>query len=1028
MKHHSAQRQYWRSLEDLAQTPEVRALAEKEFASYDPAEMASMPAMTRRRFVQLMGASMALAGLTLSGCRRWPQEKLAPYTSNPPGRIPGVPEQYATVMELGGVARPLLVSSFDGRPIKIEGNPSHPYSQTVPGKIGASDALAQASVLELYDPDRSKAVVDRTVNPQRESNWQSLVKALQGAMDGLAEGRGLAILSQPTSSPTTARLRHAVLQRLRQASWYEYEPLSRDNEIAGSYQALGRAARQVLHLDKALVAVLLDADPLGTHPAHVRYANDWASLRCSADDGRMNRLYVAESTFSITGSVADQRLAVCPSRIAAILGVLAARLGVGAGDEPLSPEENQFVHRAAEELGQKRGRGVVAVGSHLAPQCHALALALNDAIGAIGSTLTLHEEPGGHWSNSVEAIADLTRQIKAGVIKVLIVLGGNPAYDAPADLDFAVALKSVPTSVHLSLYDNETSKLCHWHVPQAHYLESWGDARAWDGTISICQPLIEPLYDGKSCDQMLGLLAGEEETGGDALVRETFKSLLPDGFSESAYRQVLHDGLLAESSLREIRAAVKAPAPLEPFEETQGFEIRFLQDWRVYDGRFAGNGWLQEMPDPLTKLVWDNAALLSKKDADKLGVVDGDMLMITVGGRSLEIAAYILPGQPQGVIGLPLGYGRTEAGHIGTGVGFDTYALRTTAASFVASSAQVVKTGATYALATTQDHYLLDTLGMKQRQEQVGQNKYQSGEIILESTLDKYAADRQLFNRKSDGSLALQLYDPPNKFNDPHAWGMAIDLSCCIGCQACVIACQAENNVPIVGKDQVLKNRQMHWIRIDRYFKGEADDPSPEVVYQPLTCQQCENAPCEQVCPVGATTHDTEGLNVMVYNRCVGTRYCSNNCPYKVRRFNYLDWHSQDPRHDKYPKPWLGLPDTQQNQSVDLVKRMVFNPEVTVRMRGVMEKCTFCVQRIHNTQIAKDNAGQDLADGDIVTACQQACPTRAIVFGDLNDPNSQVSRWHRNQRAYSLLDADLNTRPRNRYLAKISNPPEEEKA
>jgi MoCo/4Fe-4S cofactor protein with predicted Tat translocation signal len=1023
MKHHATQREYWRSLEHLAQTPEVRALTENEFSSYDPQEMLTLPELTRRRFVQLMGASMALAGLTLTGCRRWPQDKLAPYTSNPPNRIPGVPEQYATVMEINGIASPLLVTSFDGRPIKIEGNPTHPYSQTVAGKIGAADATAQASVLELYDPDRLTSVIDRTGSTDQISDWNSFATALRTALAGLPQDsyQSLAILGQACSGPTHARLKSALSQQYSKIQWFEYESLSRDNEVAGSILALGKSARQVLHLDKADVVVLFDADPLLTHPAHVKYASDWASRRRSADDGQMSRVYIAESAFTTTGSVADVRLPARASRISVILAALAAKLGVGTAGDPLFPEEQDFVNHAAADLSAHSGSGVVAVGCHLSPQDQAVALALNHAIGAIGTTLTLHEEPADNRPYHFDAISQLTDQIKAGAVTTLLIFGGNPAFDAPADVDFAAALKTVATSIHLTLYDNETSKLCKWLLPQAHYLESWSDARAWDGTLSVVQPLIEPLYDGKTPDQLLSFLAGDKDTDSDVLVRATFTPLL-SGDPDQAYRRVLNDGMLQNSAFAEITPEVRAPAPSAPVAAVTGYEIRFLPSPYFHDGRFAGNGWLQEMPNPLTKLVWDNAALVSKADADQLGLALGDVIEISLGGQSIQIPAFILPGQPAGVIGLTLGYGRTAAGHIGTGVGVNVNVLRSREAPFVATGAKVARTGDNYNLITTQDYHLLDSIGINQRQEEVGEKKYESAELIREAKLADYAADPQLFHRNEDGSLALQLWAPPNQFNDPHAWGMAIDLGSCIGCHACVVACQAENNVPIVGKDQVEHNRQMHWIRIDRYFKGDADDPSPEVVYQPLTCQQCENAPCEQVCPVGATMHDTEGINVMVYNRCVGTRYCSNNCPYKVRRFNYLDWQSQDPRHDKYPPPYLGIPDQQQLDMVNKIKRMVFNPEVTVRMRGVMEKCTFCIQRIHTTQIAKRAAGEELADGDIVTACQQACPTQAIVFGDLNDPNSKVSQWHKNNRAYSLLDAELNTRPRNRFLAKISNP------
>ena len=1021
---HLARREYWRSLEDLAQSEDIVKLTKNEFASYDPDEMLKLPSVTRRRFVQLMGASMALAGLTLSGCRRWPQEKLVPYISRPKNRTPGVPEQYATIMQVGGVGSPLLVTSFDGRPIKIEGNPSHPYSATVPDKIGAADAIAQASVLELYDPQRSTNVKYRGKGGEAlATDWNAFVKSFQPLVSSLGVGgEGLAVLSDYFSGPTTVRLKSALLKRYPKMGWYEYEPLGRENEIAGATAAFGHAVRQVLHLDKAATVVLFDADPLGTHPAHVHYAGDWVTRRRSADQGQMSRVWAVETNFSLSGSVADERLPIRPSRLGEAMLALADALGVSTPRKAvgLSDAESGFVRRIAKDVSANRGAAVIAAGCHLPADLQHLALSINSAIGAIGSTLSLHEEvqseqPGG--------IADLVALMKSGAVKALAILGGNPAYDAPSDLDLAGAIKSVGTSVHLSLYDNETSQLCTWHVSRAHYLETWADARSWDGTVSVAQPLIEPLYGGKSNDQFLAMLAGESETDIESIVRKSYT------VNDTAWRQVLHDGLMPGSGLAEISPTLKsAPAQIAQ-PKSQNFELRFMQDLFLYDGRFATNGWLQEMPDPMTKLVWDNAALISKKDADALKVEDGDMIRITADGRSLDIVATILPGQPVGVLGLPLGYGRKAAEHIGTDVGFPTYDLRTSKAPFFAYDAQAAGTGQTYALATTQNHYPLDPIGEEGMLARIGEKKYEGADVIKEATFERYNRDPELFQRGPDGNLHLQLFDSPNSFDDPHKWGMAIDMTACIGCHACVVACQAENNVPIVGKDQVLKNRQMHWIRIDRYFKGDPDADSPEIVYQPVTCQQCENAPCEQVCPVGATTHDTEGINVMVYNRCVGTRYCSNNCPYKVRRFNFLDWHIEDPRHDKYPKPYVGLPDEADlaadplgTGGVPMVKRMVYNPEVTVRMRGVMEKCNFCLQRIHNTKISTRNAGEELADGDIVTACQQACPTQAIVFGDLNDKNSKVSVLHHNDRAYSLLDELLNTRPRNRFLAKISNP------
>jgi len=1019
MKHHSAQREYWRSLAHLAGSPDARAAAENEFAAYDPDELLKMPAVTRRRFMKLASASMAFAGLALSGCRRWPEQKLAPYTSRPAGRTPGIPEQYATIMELNGVASPLLVKSFDGRPIKIEGNPTHPWSQTVHGRSGAADAIAQAAILEIYDPDRSTAVINRTGNTPIAGNWDGFTGAMNPIIDTLtsSQGDGLAILSESSSSQTTARLKAAVAAKYPKAAFFEYEPISRYNELAGAKLALGQPARLVHHLDKAMVIALFDADPLGTHPAHVHYAGLWAMNRPNKQ-GDMSRMYAIESAMTLSGSVADCRLGVQPSRIGAILSAVSARLGAGGTDSSLSADEEAFIKPLLADISNNPGATVVMVGAHHEPAIHALALAINQKIGAIDSTLALLAEPNENVIDHVQSISDLTNRLKSKQVSTLIILGGNPVYDAPADLDFPGAMASAKTSIHLSLYDDETSRTCTWHVPRAHFLEAWGDGRAWDGTASIGQPLIQPLYDGKTSDQLLAFFAGEAETESDAIVRKTFATV-----DDAAWMAALNVGQFEHSKFKPVTTAA-APQTYQspPAPKAYGYEVRFLQDSKLYDGRFATSGWLQEIPDPLTKIVWDNAALISRKDALALDVGIGDTLKITIGNQSLEIAAFILPGQPVGVIGLPLGYGRDMNDNVGANVGVNTYPMRATSAMYF-SPAQVSKTGNYYELATTQDHHLTDQDGIEMRQTQVGA-KHTSAEVIRETTLAEFKRDSRIFEKNEEGGFSLQLYQPPMEFKDPHQWGMGIDLSKCIGCHACVAACQAENNIPIVGKDQVLHNRQMHWIRIDRYFKGDADDPNPEVVFQPLACQHCENAPCEQVCPVGATVHDSEGLNVMVYNRCVGTRYCSNNCPYKVRRFNYLDWQSQDPRHDKYPKPYLNIPDQQQINTVPLVKQMMFNPDVTVRMRGVMEKCTFCIQRIHTTTISQRARNEKMKDGDIMTACQQSCPTQAIVFGDLNDKKSKVSQWHEDKRAYGLLDEALQTRPRNKYLAKLSNPVE----
>ncbi len=1022
MKHHATQREYWRSLEHLAATPEITEAAKHEFGSYDPDEILAMPATSRRKFMQIMGASMALAGLTVTGCRRWPEEKLAPYTAVPKNRMPGIPEQYATVYEINGVAQPLLVTSFDGRPIKVEGNPTHPFSQIVPNLYGAATTLAQASVLDLYDPSRSRAVLDSTSGTPKPSKYEFFASAFDTLLGNVDKGERFAILSQSTSSPTTARLKAEVQKKFPKASWHEYEALSRDNEIEGAKLATGQAARPILHLDKADVIVSFDADFLGNHPAQVKYANDWAKRRRSADDdGTMSRMYVFETALTLTGSVADLREPVKPSQMMKLLSELAGAMGVSHKGMLGSTEGKEDVlNKILGEVDANKGKMVVVVGAHLPPEAHQLAMLINSEIGAIGNTVTIAEDTAGDRATHLASITDLAAKLKSGSIDTLLILGGNPAYDAPADLDFGSLVKKVANTVHLGHYADETAALCKWHVPQAHYLESWGDARAWDGSLSIVQPLIQPLFDGKTVDEILAVLAESAEKTSDAIVRKTH---MRDIAGDGDWRKALDAGVFEGSASKTFVPRLRPLAAMPAGAVGDGLEVRFMTS-QVYDGRFANNGWLQELPEVTTKMVWDNAALISKIDADKAGITTGDLISVTIGDKAIEIAAYVLVAQPVGVIGLPLGYGRTAAGPVGNGVGFNTYALRTTANMWSASGVKLEKTGGTYLLSMTQNHQLIDNVGFDGREERTG-DKYGNAELIREASLEAYKKDKNVFHRKEDGSIALQIFQgPENQDSQAHAWGMAVDMTTCIGCSACVIACQAENNIPIVGKDHANNNRAMHWIRIDRYYRGDAkdpaNDPNPEVVFQPVMCQHCENAPCEQVCPVGATMHDTEGLNVMVYNRCIGTRYCSNNCPYKVRRFNYLDWQSQDPRHNKYPVPYLNIPDQQQLEQVDQIKRMVFNPEVTVRMRGVMEKCTYCIQRIHTTQTAKRARGEQIADGDIITACQQTCPTQALVFGDLNDKTSRVSQMHAKNRSYSLL-ADLNTRPRTQYLGRVTN-------
>ena len=1027
---------YFRSLEQLANPAAFAESANSEFPNYDPNSLAKS---SRRGFMKLAGASMALAGITLTGCRRWPKEEIVAYATNRHDRIPGVPEQYASAFELGGVADGILVTTYDGRPIKIEGNPDHPFAlvsngkgETGRGRYGASTSYAQASVLEMYDPERSRGVFSGKSGARSAADFEAFLSAAKDAMGG----GGVAFLSTATSSPSVAAMRAKLPAG---ATWYEYEPLSSDNCREGAKLAFGAVVRPILDLTKADVIVSLDDDFLTTGPAALRYSADWASRRRSADtDKVMSRVYLAESAFSNTGAVADERLPLRFSRVDAVARGLAAALGVaGATAGELSADEKAWVELAAADLKEAGKAGVVTAGSHLSPATIATASLINAGLGNDGTTVRYVTLPDAARPTHLAAIAKFAADLKSGAIKTLFILSSNAAYDAPADLELAAALQSFGGfSAYLGLYENETSRLCSWHVPEAHGLESWGDARAFDGTVTLLQPMIEPLFGGKTKAEFLAALAGEAETSGRAITRQV--SGLAD---EVAFKQALQKGVVAGSAYP--AASVKAGA-IPPAAEikTGELELRFAKS-TVYDGRFANLGWLAELPETMTKLTWDNALLLSKTDADKLGVKTNSLVNLTVGGAKIEIAVYVLPGQPVGVAQLPLGFARKAAGTIGNDNGFDTYSLRTTE-GFHAATGSATKAAGTFALATTQEHYLVDWVAAYGIEKRIGKPN-ESGKIIREASFASYKSEPRGMHKAVHGDLSLQLFDPPHQMNDPHAWGMAIDMSSCTGCGACVSACQAENNIPTVGKHQVLMNRAMHWIRIDRYFKhdkkGDPEVTKPQVVFQPMMCLHCENAPCEQVCPVAATVHDTEGLNTMVYNRCIGTRYCANNCPYKVRRFNYFDYHATSPR-EGLRMPYLNIPDQQQVGGIDPIKRMLFNPDVTMRMRGVMEKCTYCTQRIQGVKIVTRNAAMNEAaalklegeaftkfvteeskapDGSILTACQEACPTQAIWFGDLNDRESTVWARQSSPRSYDLL-AELNTRPRSKYLGKLRNP------
>jgi molybdopterin-containing oxidoreductase family iron-sulfur binding subunit len=1079
---------YWRSLDEYANSAAFRRQLAEEFPGYDPEELQSM---SRRRFMQLAGASMALAGLTLSGCRRWPKEQIAPYARRPEGAVPGEPEQYATMLETGGVAQGLVATSYDGRPVKLEGNKEHPLSN------GATDQFAQASILQLYDPDRSRQVAKGAGDDYEPGSWSAFNQFAKQhfAARGGEKSSSIAVLAEPSSSATRAALKKAFQQGFPQATWHEYEPINRDNEIEGLRAAFGEAVRPHYWLEHAKIIACFDSDLLSAHPAALKHARDWAKGRRSADEGEMNRLYVAESHFSVTGTNADHRLATKSSAVPKLIKALAARLGVGGGEAGDLNGASAFIEKLVKDLKAHPGEAVVAVGPSQPASVHTLVAAINDKLGAIATQgegdkpLAFTQEPQASDKTQTQQLAELVERINAGEVDTLVMLGTNPVYNAPADVKFADAMKKVATTIHLGLYYDETAEQSLWHLPRAHYLEAWGDGRSWDGTRSIQQPLIKPLFNGKTPDEVLATLTNQPTTQSYDLVRSTFQrqKLVKGESFDKAWREALHDGLVKGSADKAVAislqsAAVRAAMKAKPFnrdsakQDKNTFEVTFNRDGAMFDGRWANNGWLQELPDPVTKVTWDNPALINIADAKQLGLHTGDLVKLTVADRTLELPVYLCPGQARGSIALKLGYGRSAAGHVGglgeDNVGFDTYTLRGSDQPDVVAAATLKKAGGSYALASTQNHHLIDANAQKARQHRVG-TKGNSGTLVREASLDEYKHNRNFaFDEgphpagvKSKKDVPLQLYEPPSNgdkewpdaawqsddakapstFNSPHAWGMTIDMNSCLGCNACVVACQAENNIPVVGKDEVQRGREMQWLRIDRYFKTDPEqDPhgeDPSVVHQPMMCVHCENAPCEQVCPVAATVHDTEGLNVMVYNRCIGTRYCSNNCPYKVRRFNYFDYHRKDPRGSA--KPWLGIPDQAQQSAVGEIKRMMFNPEVTVRMRGVMEKCTYCVQRIKHKEIqAKNEFAQQKADGQpaeagdfwhqdargnvalndgaVVTACQQACPTEAIQFGNLNDKDAAVTQAQRNPRSFGVLK-ELNTRPRTMHLAKIRN-------
>jgi molybdopterin-containing oxidoreductase family iron-sulfur binding subunit len=995
-------KQYWRTLEELADDPHFQDLLHREFprhaSEWDDA-------VDRRDFLKLMGASLAFAGL--AGCGRPDESHIVPYVKQPDGMVLGKPNFYATAMPFGADAVGVLVESHEGRPTKIEGNPDHPSS------LGSTDVLVQASILNLYDPDRAQTVLE---NDEIRS-WSAFLDAAQALATSVKaqNGAGFRILTGTVTSPTLAWQLRKILAQYPLAKWHQWETAAGEGAREGAKLAFGRNINTVYVPGKANVILSLDSDFLASGPGHIVYAKQYARRRkLDGPNDTLNRLYVVEPTPTVTGSSADHRLPLRAGEIELFARALAGKLGLSS-PVPLSGEAANWLDAVARDLQKERGASLVVAGEYQPAAVHALAHAINASLGNVGSTLYYTEPVEAESTGNLESLRELCADMDAGRVDLLLILGGNPLYDAPHDFDFTSKLKRVPTAIHLSPYYDETSVYCHWHVSESHYLETWSDARAYDGTATIIQPLIAPLYHSRSAHDVVAAFSDKPGLPAYDAVRAywTEASAHLDTSIDAGWRKWLNDGVIHGTKFAPITPELKFSATSLPvFKPAPADQIEFIfrPDPNVYDGRFANNGWLQELPKPVTKLTWDNALLVSPKLAQKLevahkiasrggehGQVRSTVVDIALNGSKVTAAAWTLPGQAENSVVLPLGYGRTLAGSTGSNKGFNAYVVRTSNALWTAGDGKITPTGDEYPLACTQYHF-----NMEGRQ------------ILCTGTLAEY---------QKNPAFAHEGAEAPAKGNSlykefeykGYAWGMAIDLNKCNGCNACVVACQAENNIPVVGKDQVMRGREMHWIRIDRYYansesaaSGKATgDPTeynpsldnPQTFFQPVPCQQCENAPCEQVCPVGATVHSAEGLNDMVYNRCIGTRYCSNNCPYKVRRFNFL-------RFQDWDTPQL---------------KLLRNPEVSVRSRGVMEKCTYCVQRINNGRIAAEKQNRPIRDGEIVTACESACPSEAIVFGNANDPNSRVAKLQAQQRNYSLL-GELNARPRTTYLAAVRNP------
>jgi molybdopterin-containing oxidoreductase family iron-sulfur binding subunit len=988
---------FWQSIEELANTKTFRNFLENEFPANADSDRKTF-SIDRRNVLKLMATSVAAAGM--GACTKLPPEKIVPYAHPPEEIIPGRPLFYATSFPHHGVSTGVLVESHMGRPTKVEGNPEHP------GSRGGTSVFMQASILNMYDPDRSQSVL----REGRLSTWGDFAAAMGNARTRfMPTGAGLRILTGTVTSPTLAWQIANLRKQFAQAKWHQWDPSSSDQVREGTRLAFGRYVNTVYHFDQADVIVSLDGDFLLNGSGYVRHSRDFGRRRdlSAGAASNLNRLYVAESMLTSTGAVADHRLALRSSDIDDLARQLAAAVGVAVPPSVNASARipSGWVGAVSRDLAAHKGSSIVIAGEHQPPFIHALVHAINDKLGNVGKTITYTEPIEANPVNQMESLRDLVNDLKSGEAQLLVVLGANPVYNAPADLEFesvvrnAIAANTLKLFVHSGLYNDETAEFAHWHVPAAHYLESWSDGRAYDGTVGIMQPLIAPLYDSHSAHEIIALFTGDSETSSHDLVRGYWQSQRSEKGKafEDFWETSLHDGVMANTELPAISVPVHADFVSQgggqSAADPNALEVVFLPDPSVDDGEYANNGWLQETPRPITRITWDNAVLVSPATAEHHGLSSGSYVALRLAGREVQAGAFIVPGHADNSVTVHLGYGRRRAGNVGNGPGFNAYLLRTSSDPWIARGLQIEATGKSYSFASIQFQYTIDAEGHPADEESA--NAFdEHRDLVRITTMDEFRKDPN-FARNRELEEDITLYSKVKY--DSYAWGMSIDLNRCIGCNACVTACVAENNIAVVGKDQVARGRIMHWIRVDTYFQGGLENPN--TYFEPLPCMQCENAPCEYVCPVGATTHSSEGLNDMVYNRCVGTRYCSNNCPYKVRRFNFYLF-------SDYTTPSLFG---------------VRNPNVTVRSRGVMEKCTYCVQRINAAKIRAEEENRPVRDGEIATACQGACPTEAIVFGDINDPNSRVSKLKAETRNYGLLE-DLNTRPRTTYLARVRNP------